>query len=71
MDLEWRALGDKGRRLLRRPESRAGLQSRELKFQGEQQLARFRRLLSRMDDRSRRLLLHMAQKMTTKAAESD
>jgi len=35
------------------------------------QLARFRRLLSRMDDRSRRLLLHMAQKMATKAAESD
>jgi transcriptional regulator with XRE-family HTH domain len=35
------------------------------------QLARFRRLLSQMDDHSRRLLLHMAQKMATKAAESD
>ncbi len=35
------------------------------------QLARFRRLLSRMDDHSRCLLLHMAQRMASRAADSD
>ena len=35
------------------------------------QLDRFRRLLSRMNDHSRRLLLHMAQKMASRSAESD